>query len=164
MPSLRACTRLAAVILFGTAAFAASGDTSLSIPAGFQHWYLVNSMLVVKATPTSAAPGLHLIYINTIGFDRLTRGGATAYPDGTVFVDDVRDAPLVDGTYAQGVRKAIPVMVKDGRRYAATGGWGFQAWADGNPQKPIVTDAAKQCFACHASQASRDFTFSTYLR
>ena len=164
MQSLRACTRLAVVVLLGGAALAASGDTPLSIPAGFKNWYLVNSMLVVKEMPQSAAPGLHLIYINKIGFDRLTRGGSTPYPDGTVFVDDFRDAPLMDGTYAQGIRKAIPVMVKDARRYATTGGWGFQAWADGNPQKPIVTDAAKQCFACHAPQASRDFTFSTYLR
>jgi hypothetical protein len=32
---------------------------------------------------------------------------------------------------------------------ASTGGWGFQPWQGGDPKNPVVTDAAKQCFACH---------------
>src|SRR5262249_22993225 len=65
------------------------------------------------------------------------------YPDGTIFADDVRDFSVVDGAYLQGARKAIPVMVKDSKKYASTGGWGFQAWAGGDPAKPLVTDAVK---------------------
>ena len=41
---------------------------------------------------------------------------------------------------------------------ASTGGWAWQAWAGGDPSKPLVTDAAKQCFECH-----HDYVYSTYI-
>src|SRR5262249_21107393 len=50
-----------------------------------------------------------------------------------------------DGSYVEGARKGLAVMVKDSKKYASTGGWGFQLWAGGDPKKPQVTDAAKQC-------------------
>lgn len=137
----------------------------LKIPEGFQHWYLVNSMIITKDSPSfSAIDGLHHIYVNDIGLPRLMKGGSAPYPDGTVFVDDVRDVSLVDGAFLQGGRKAIPVMLKDSKKYASTGGWGFQAWAGGDPKKPLVTDAVKACFECHVPQKANDYTFSTYLR
>jgi hypothetical protein len=55
-------------------------------------------------------------------------------------------------------------MVKDQKKYASTGGWGFQLWAGGDPNKPIVTDAAKQCFECHQPKKDQDYVFSTYIR
>jgi Cytochrome P460 len=153
-----------AFLAFGTVFAAPAGD-ALKIPADFQHWYLVNSMIITKDSPLfSTIGGLHHIYINSVGFARLKQGGSTPYPDGTIFVDDVREFSLADGAYSQGSRKAIPVMLKDSKKYASTGGWGFQAWAGGDPKKPLVTDAATACFACHTPQKSNDFTFSTYLR
>ena len=102
--------------------------------------------------------------MNAAGLDRLKRGGSTPYPDGTMFSDDVRDYSAVDGVYVQGAtRKAITLMVKDSKKYASTGGWGFQAWAGGDSTKPIATDSVKQCFNCHVPQKAQDFTFSKYL-
>jgi hypothetical protein len=144
--------------------FAAPAGDRLTIPVGFEHWYLVNSMVVTKDSPLfDAIGGLHHIYVNAVGLPRLKKGGSAPYPDGTIFTDDVRDVSLVDGSYVQGSRKAIPVMVKDAKKYASTGGWGFQAWAGGDPKKPLVTDPAKMCFACHTPQKASDYTFSTYL-
>lgn len=54
-------------------------------------------------------------------------------------------------------------MVKDVKKYATTGGWGFQLWAEGDPKKPVVTDAAKQCFACHEPKKDQDYVYSTYI-
>jgi hypothetical protein len=56
-------------------------------------------------------------------------------------------------------------MVKDSKKYASTGGWGFQLWEGGDPnyKKPVVTDAAKQCFECHQPKKDRDYVFSTYI-
>jgi len=144
--------------------FAAPAADKLVIPAGFEHWYLVNSMIVTKDSPLSASiGGLHHIYVNSIGFARLKAGGSAPYPDGTIFVDDVRDFSLADGSYSQGSRKAIPVMLKDAKKYASTGGWGFQAWAGGDPKKPLATDPVKACFECHSPQKANDYVFSTYL-
>jgi hypothetical protein len=152
-----------AVFALSTASAAPPND-KLSIPAGFDHWYLVNSMIVTKDSPVfDAIGGLHHIYINSVGIPRLKMGGSEPYPDGTIFADDVRDFSLADGSFSQGSRKAIPVMLKDAKKYASTGGWGFQAWAGGDPQKPLVTDPVKTCFACHMPQKNNDYTFSTYL-
>ena len=80
-----------AVLAFSTVS-AAPPNEKLSIPAGFDHWYLVNSMIVTKDSPVfDAIGGLHHIYINAVGLPRLKMGGSAPYPDGTIFADDVRD-------------------------------------------------------------------------
>jgi hypothetical protein len=52
-------------------------------------------------------------------------------------------------------------MVKDSKKYAATGGWGFAQFdKDG---KPNLTEAAlKTCFPCHEPGKARDFVFTHY--
>ena len=165
---MRGMFKQAAVVFTFAAAgtlFAAPAGDTMQIPSGFKDWYLVNSMLVTKdQNKFGLIAGNHLIYINPKGLDRLKRGDSTPYPDGTIFVDDVRDYTVDDGAYLEGGRKALPVMVKDSKKYASTGGWGFQAWGGGDPDKPLVTDAAKQCFSCHTSQKAQDFVFSTYIK
>jgi hypothetical protein len=57
-------------------------------------------------------------------------------------------------------------MVKDAKKYAKTGGWGFQVWGGGDPSKPLLPDTAhavQACFACHTPQKASDYTFSTYI-
>jgi len=55
----------------------------------------------------------------------------------------------------------IQFMVKDSKKYAATGGWGFAQFdKDG---KPNLTEAAlKTCFPCHEPGKARDFVFTHY--
>ena len=141
---------------------AAIAPPALEIPVGFQRWYLVNSMIITKDSPSfSAIDGLHHIYVNDIGLPRLMKGGSTPYPDGTLFVDDVRDVSLVDGAFLQGGRKAIPVMLKDSKKYASTGGWGYGHFGqDGTPGGDALL---KTCSPCHA-KAARDSVFTRYSR
>jgi hypothetical protein len=153
---------VAAVVAAGT--LFASTESGVKTPAGFQHGYLANSMLVTKEpNKTGLITGVHLIYVNRVGFGRLQRGGSTPYPEGTVFADDVREFSQDDGVYHQGGRKFLTVMIKDSKKYASTGGWGFQAWPGGDPSKPIVNDPVKQCFACHTPNKENDYVFSAYL-
>jgi hypothetical protein len=70
---------------------------------------------------------------------------------------------VADGSYVEGPRKALAIMLKDKTKYAATGSWGFQAWAGGDSTKPMVTDATKQCFECHQSRNDQDYVYSTYI-
>ena len=78
--------------------------------------------------------------------------------------DGVLELDLRIGAYHQGARKFLTVMVKDSKKYASTGGWGFQAWPGGDPTKPIVDDAQKTCFTCHVPEKANDYVFSTYLQ
>ena len=103
----------------------------------------------------------HNVSINTAGLQALKTG--TVFPDGTRFVVDLHEFTVDDGSYLEGARKALAVMVTDAKKYATRGGWGFQAWAGGDPGKPLVTDSVKQCFACHEPRKAHDCVYSTYI-
>jgi hypothetical protein len=47
-------------IAFGCGVLTAQAGDRLRIPAGFRHWYLVNSLLVTKDSPQFDATGVHL--------------------------------------------------------------------------------------------------------
>jgi Cytochrome P460 len=88
------------------------------------------------------------------------------YPDGTVFAGDVHDFSVKNDSYVEGSKKSVTTMIKDSKKYATTGGWGFQVWAAGDPPTPPAPDAAHAIavsFICHAPQKSQDYTSSTYI-
>jgi hypothetical protein len=155
------------VLMASGAALALSPSDDVPFPNGFRDWFAVNSLLVTKDSPLSAQiGGLHIIYVNAKGLPALKAGGPFPYPDGTVFADDVHDFSVKDGSYVEGGKKAVTVMIKDAKKYPTTGGWGFQVWGGGDPSKPLIPDAAHAvhaCFACHTPQKAQDYTFSTYI-
>jgi cytochrome P460 len=158
---------LAGTLILIGAVSAQTAGYDVSFPTGFRDWFVVNSMIVTKDSPISGQiGGMHIIYVNATGLPTLKKGGPLPYPDGTVFADDVHEFSVKDGSYVEGNKKAVTVMVKDAKKYATTGGWGFQVWAGGDLSKPLVPDAAHAvpaCFACHTPQKSQDYTFSTYI-
>jgi hypothetical protein len=140
----------------------AQSADDLKPPVGYRHWFHVNTMIVDKDSPLFAAlGGMHNVHVNSKGESALKKGGP--YPNGTVFLTDLHDFSVVDGTYAEGAFKGLAVMVKDSKKYAATGGWGFQFWLGGDPKKPVVKDAVKECFGCHQPKKSQDYVYSTYI-
>jgi hypothetical protein len=152
---------LAVAALLGAGATALA-DTELAPPKGYRTWFHVNTAIVTKDSPVfDQIGGMHNVSVNAIGLKALKSGGP--FPDGSVFASDVHEFTLSDGVYSESGRKVVAVMVKDAKKYAATGGWGFQAWLGGDPAKPLVTDAAKQCFGCHTPQKAHDYVFSTYI-
>jgi hypothetical protein len=159
---------LGCIVLSLVAVSAQQAGDDIPFPNGFRDWFAVNSMIVTKDSPISdKLGGMHVIYVNSKGFQTLKNGGPLPYPDGTAFADDVHEFSVVDGSYVEGKKKAVTLMVKDAKKYPATGGWGFQVWAGGDPSKPLVPDSAhavKACFTCHIPQKGQDYTFSTYIR
>ena len=158
---------LAGIMISLGAASTVSGDEGVQFPTGFRNWYGVNTLIVTKDSSLfTQIPGMHMIYVNAKGLETLKNGGPFPYPDGTVFADDVHDFMLKDGTYVEGAKQAVGTMVRDAKKYAATGGWGFQAFAGGDPSKPLIPDrahATQACFTCHIPQKDHGFTFSTYI-
>jgi hypothetical protein len=64
-------------------------------------------------------------------------------------------APEYDGAFVPGPATTLRFMVKDSKKYAATGGWGFGCFVDG---KPADEAQHETCFACHeANVKGRDF-------
>jgi hypothetical protein len=50
-------------------------------------------------------------------------------------------------------------MVKDSKKYAATGGWGFSDFKDGKPGDEALH---KACFGCHEPAKDHDLVFTHY--
>ena len=53
----------------------------------------------------------------------------------------------------------LQFMVKDSKKYATTGGWGYAQFDDG---KPAPAGMMRSCFPCHQAIKSRDFIFTRY--
>ncbi len=59
-----------------------------------------------------------------------------------------------------GAATTVQVMVKDSKRYAATGGWGFGRFIGG---KPVDEAQHETCFACHQARVKQhDFVFTRF--
>jgi Cytochrome P460 len=100
------------------------------------------------------------------------REGTLPFPDGTVIARVAwKYVPSEENDKAFGrsqsfVPGAAPdwylqFMVKDSKKYAATGGWGFaQFGKDGHP----TANEAKlgTCFPCHEPAKAQDFVFTRY--
>ena len=148
--------------LIAAATIAAESANDLKLPIGYRSWFHVNTMVVDRASPLfEGLGGMHNVYANAGAVAALKKGGP--YPNGSQFVTDLHDFTINEGSYVEGARKGVATMIKDSKRYASTGGWGFQFWAEGDAKKPQVTDAAKQCFACHEPKKDQDYVYSTYI-
>jgi Cytochrome P460 len=55
----------------------------------------------------------------------------------------------------------IQFMVKDSKKYAATGGWGYADFTNGRPGNEALH---KTCFPCHEPAKDRDYVFTRYAR
>ena len=133
-----------------------------AIPSGYRNWLHIKSQVIHDKSHPLFEPfrGIHHVYVNPKGAAAAKKGGP--YPNGTVIVYDLLEADLNGGAYNEGKRKFIAMMTKDAKNNAATGGWRWDAFAAGDPNQPFVTDAAKQCFACHSSHAKTDYVISAW--
>ncbi len=56
----------------------------------------------------------------------------------------------------------LQLMVKDSKKYAATGGWGFADFTDGKPGDKALHETC--CLPCHVHAKDRDYVFTRYAR
>lgn len=132
-------------------------------PEGYRRWVHVKSALVGPESPAHARfGGLHHIYAN----DKAVEGYRTGrFPDGAVIVFDLLETKTKGGMTTEGRRRFIDIMHKDSKRFAETGGWGFEEFrGDGRKDKDrtIGPNAKTSCFDCHAGQKDKGFVFSSF--
>nr|WP_232519306.1 cytochrome P460 family protein [Caballeronia insecticola] len=136
---------------------AASPIYGVTIPEGYRKWELV-------APAEEAAPldELRVVLGNPVAIKAIEQA-TQPYPDGTVLVKLAykrRQSADFEPATVPGAPTTVQVMVKDSRRYASTGGWGFGRFVNGQP-----VDAAQHqtCFACHAARVKdRDYVFTRF--
>ena len=135
----------------------ASPIFGVTIPRGYRQWELI-------APAQEAAPldELRAVLGNPAALNAY-REGTLPFPDGTTLVKSAWEhvpSPEFAPAFIPGAATTVQVMVKDSRKYAATGGWGFGRFVNGKP----VDDAQHQtCFACHeANGQGHDFVFTRF--
>ena len=57
----------------------------------------------------------------------------------------------------------VGVMVKNSRRYAATGGWGYGTYDSGSRKNNLDVKAQDACYQCHLRRKDHGFVFTDYV-
>ena len=139
----------------------AGGTGNAALPAVCRSWTHVKS--AVAYNTDDAFYGYRNVYVNAAGEDALRGGGD--YPDGSVLVMSFHVPVKNADTYVQGKPMKTVIMQKDHKGFAATGGWGYEAYKAGDTAPLVGDKAVEKSHACHAAQAGgRDFVFSSYVK
>jgi hypothetical protein len=136
----------------------------ISLPEGYRDW-----RVITVAHEAGKNNDIRAVLGNDIAM-KAFREGIRPFPDGTVIArlayvyksspenDAVFPAPQ---SFVAGDPINVQVSVKESKKYADSGGWGYGQFENGiaNKSEPVL----KSCFACHAKlDASKDFVFSHY--
>jgi hypothetical protein len=147
-------------LLSGLLVSSAHADTqAVPYPDGYRGWHHVKSMVISPGHALyDAFGGIHHIYANS----KAQRGYANGkFSDGAVIVFDLLEANDGGNATVEGKRKVVGVMHKDSKRYAATGGWGFEGFkGDSKTERAVGANAASTCYTCHEPQSKRGYVFS----
>ncbi len=129
-------------------------------PGGYRDWTHAKSMVIQPGHPLeNPFHGIHHVYVNAAAKQGLQTG---TYSDGAVFVFDLLEYEEGGNALQEGKRKLIGVMQRDSTGYAATGGWGFEAFAGDSDSKRIVKDGGTGCFNCHEQQKNAAYVFTKF--
>ena len=99
------------------------------------------------------------------------RGGKLPFPDGTIIAAlHWRHQPSEENNKIFGRRQSfvagsptnVQFMVKDSKKYASTGGWGFGHFNERDGKKPGDAALLKTCFPCHQKAKDSDLVFTRY--
>jgi len=135
----------------------ASPIYGVRMPEGYRNWQLV-------APAQEAAPlnELRAVLGNDIAM-RAYRAGKLPFPDGSVLAKLAWkhvQSPEFEPASIPGAATTVQFMVKDSKKYAATGGWGFARFIDG---KPADEAQHQTCYACHQARVkNHDLVFTRY--
>jgi hypothetical protein len=134
----------------------------VKIPPGYRDWRLIS-----VAHEAGDNNDLRAVLGNDVAIAAY-REGKLPYPDGTIIArlawsyvaSEENDKVFGRAqSFVAGPPINLQLMVKDSKKYAATGGWGFAQFKDGKPDHEA---ALKTCFPCHEPAKARDFVFTRY--
>ena len=135
------------------------------IPAGYRDWRFIS-----VAHEAGDLNDIRTILGNDPAI-KAYREGKLPFPEGAIIARIAwRHVPSEENNKVFGREQSfvpgeqppwyLQFMVKDSKKYAATGGWGYAQFdKDGNPGPE---SDMKKCFPCHQAIKDRDFVFTRY--
>jgi hypothetical protein len=134
----------------------------IKIPPGYRDWKLIS-----VAHEEGNLNDLRALLGNDVAI-KAYREGKLPFPDGTIvarlawsYVPSEENNKVFgrSQSFVAGPATNVQFMVKNSKKYAATGGWGFAQFKDGKPGDEALL---KTCFPCHEPVKARDFVFTQY--
>jgi hypothetical protein len=152
--------------------YTASGD--LILPKNFREWIYVGSPLTPNALNDGKAnfPEFHNVYIEPGSYEIYKKTGV--FPEGTIFFKELQltlPAENGDGSrtepsgrgYFPGKWNGADVTVKDTKRYAESGGWGYYNFNHHEPKAATAKlKPQSECAACHQASAKKDEVWTQF--
>jgi cytochrome P460 len=175
--SHRAATILIASVVCTTSTAAIFAQSPANPSSLSDHDICLNTPLTPNALNGGQAgfPEYHNVYIEPGSFDIYRKTGI--FPDGTIFFKELQltlpPAENPDGSrtepsgrgYFPGAFNGADVTVKDSKRFADTGGWGYFNFNHHEPKAPTAKVKAKsECAFCHIGAAKRDEVWTQFYR
>src|SRR5262249_42470693 len=152
-------------------------EGDLILPQNWRSWVFVGAPLTPDGLNDNKEgfPEYHSVYIEPGSYDIYKKTGQ--FPDGTIFFkelqrvlgpqqfpDESTQQPSGRG-YFPGVMNGADVTVKDSKRYAETGGWGYYNFNHSEPKAPTAKVKAKsECAFCHIASAKKDEVWTQFYR
>jgi hypothetical protein len=134
------------------------------MPARYRDWKVVS-----VAHEEGNLNDLRAVLGNDIAI-KAYRGGKLPFPDGAIiarlawkYVPSEENNKVFgrEQSFVAGDPTNVQFMVKDAKKYAATGGWGYAQFDDG---KPVEASRLSGCYACHVPVKERDYLFTKYAK
>ena len=147
----------------------ASPIYGITIPAGYRDWHLIS----VNQLAGNNLKQLRAQLGNDIAI-KAFRDGKLPFPDGAIIAalhwnevsSDENNQVLAAGFPGMGLKSSVAesaenaqFMVKDSKKYAASGGWGFADFTNGKPGNEALHE---KCFPCHQPAKDHDYVFTHY--
>jgi hypothetical protein len=133
------------------------------IPDGYRDWRLVS-----VAHEEGNLNDIRAILGNDVAIEAY-RNGKRPFPDGAIiarlawsYVESEENNKVFgqrQSFVAGAPKNGVQFMVRDSKKYAATGGWGFGHFDHGKTASDKVLNT---CFSCHEARSSRDLVFTDY--
>jgi len=133
------------------------------IPSGYRDWRLIS-----VAHEAGKLNDIRAILGNDIAIAAY-RAEDLPFPEGTIIArlawsyesseENNRVFGRSQSFIAGHPTNGIQFMIKDSKKYAVTGGWGYAHFNEGNPAD---YEFMLSCFPCHESVKSRDYIFTRY--
>jgi hypothetical protein len=133
------------------------------VPEGYRDWRLIS-----VAHEEGSLNDIRAILGNEIAI-KAYRETKVPFPEGTVIArlawrydaseENNKTFGRAQSFVAGPPTNGVQFMIKDSKKYASTGGWGFGHFNDGKPADEAML---KTCFVCHQAVASRDLVFTHY--
>jgi hypothetical protein len=151
-------------IAAGSADDEESAIFGVKIPVGYRDWQLIS-----VAHEAGSFNDLRAVLGNDVAI-KAFREGTRPFPDGAIIARLAwKHVPSAENnaifgqaqSFVPGSATNIQFSVKDSKRYASTGGWGFGQFEDGKPNR---SDALlNTCFPCHdRAPRADDLVFTRY--